>query len=532
MSVRARTRPQFLAGVIRRGDVKLRGMVKLTVVFVLGLVLAPSLSPVQTADLFLQGTVPYALVSIDRKETSVPTAGETGLLEARMPGGGTHPVRESGSPMAATPAPLKPALSTVAAREGNAVALPPRSQKRVRARLVVTANVERAQVYVDGTFRGTIPRTGRLTIEVDPGQHQVFLQKDGFTGQQRTVRLTDGDTHTLSFTLQQKKSAAASWQNQLPFLVVVLAVTIVIGAITAVVVAWRRRGPASTGEEENAFSRYRGLEPIGTNGFTALYWATDSVEDRPVALKVLDQTYEDDPEIVKTFLEHGEALRQITVSQPDAPVVDAYRYGREKAGARKRTFIELEYLHGETLSTHLRGRNLDVHQSLTILKQVCAGLQAAHDRNLCHGRLSPDTIIVTRTEPEIRVKLVGFQVEQRERFRHAEADQAPQWDPGYMSPEQRRGERIDESTDVYAAGMLLCTMITGSPPHADRYLHTATDQHESVTRACFSEAPPHIEPLLRSMLKRDPEKRPTATDVADEIDLLRDMAQSGDGGAD
>jgi len=386
-------------------------------------------------------------------------------------------------------------------------------------------------VYVDGTFQETTDQGGEVKLEVESGQHQIFVQKDGFKRRQKTVRVVPEETRTLSFTLRKEPSSTFGLDS-LSLLVFILAGTIAVAVLSvAMVVLWRRYGPVMI-DGEDSFNRYRGLEPISTNGITAQYRATDSIEDRPVVLEVLDEAYEDNPGIVEAFLEHGEALRQIAKEQPDAPVVDAYRYGREKAGARKRTFLELEHVQGETLSALLRGKSLEVQEALTILEQVCRGLQSAHDRNLYHGRLSPNTIIVTRTEPEIRVKLVNFQVDKRNRFLDESEGQVSHQDPAYMSPEQQRGKGVDESTDVYAGGMLFCTLITGSPPHADRYLHTDADQQESVARRCFSEAPSCVEPLLRRMLQRAPEKRPTAIDVVEEIDLLREKVQSSNSGVE
>ena len=385
-------------------------------------------------------------------------------------------------------------------------------------RLVVSANVGGGQVYVNGTYRGTTPRTGTLEVEADTGQYRVLLRKDGFATRQKTGRLAAGATRTLSFTLRREEPAAGFVQGR-SLLLLLLGVVGLGIIVVAVVVGWRRRRSAARGEE--SIDRYRMVEPIGGEGITTLYLAEDRVEDRYVVLKLLDEAYEGDPAVVEAFLKQGEALRHIAASEPDAPVVKAFRYGREKEWDRKRAFIELEYVRGTRLSAHLEEHDLEVREALTVLRQVCTGLQAAHDRQLWHGSLTPDAVVVTDTDPEIRVKLVNFQVRPRRRARQEENQPLP-GGAAYVSPEERRGEAIDGKADVYAAGVLFCTIMTGRPPDADRGLHEGTDVHGAASQPDLPEVPAHIESLIHRMLKPDPDERPAASKIADMIDLVRE----------
>jgi len=385
-------------------------------------------------------------------------------------------------------------------------------------RLVVSANVGGVQVYVNGTYRGTTPRTGTLEVEADTGQYRVLLRKDGFEPRRKTGRLAAGATRTLSFTLRREEPAAGFGQSRSLLLILIGVVGLGV-LVVAVVVGWRRRRSAASGED--SIDRYRMVEPIGRESITTLYLAEDRVEDRYVVLKLLDEAYEGDRSIVEAFLKQGEALRHIAASEPDAPVVKAFRYGREKEWGRKRAFIELEYVRGTRLSAHLEAHDLDVREALTVLRQVCTGLQAAHDRQLWHGNLTPDTVIVTDTDPEIRVKLVNFQVRPRDRARQ-KRNQSPPGAPVYVSPEERREEAIDGKADVYAAGVLFCTIMTGSPPDADRELHEGTDGHGAAPQPDLPEVPAHVESLIHRMLKSDPDDRPAASKIADMIDLVRE----------
>jgi len=439
-------------------------------------------------------------------------------LERERPGGPESSARAEGDTSRPDPAvlpdsllPDSAALDTVAVAE--AAGSPPR--------LVLSANVEGARVYVNGTYRGTTPGSGDLEVEADTGQYQVLLQKDGASSRQKTGRLSLGETRRLSFTLRQAEPApVVAFVQDRPFLIAGIGLGVVLlgGLVVAAIVGWRRR--SSTAGNEGSIDRYRMVEPIGAEGITTLYLAEDLVEDRYVVLKLLDEAHETDSAIVEAFLKQGEALRHIAVSVPDAPVVKVFRYGREEEWDRKRAFIEQEYVQGERLSAHLEEHDLEVREALTVVRQVCTGLQAAHDRQLWHGQLTPEHVIVTRTSPEIRVKLVNFQVGAGHRARSGPTDRRPDERSAHSPPEQRRGEEIDGRSDVYAAGILFCTMM-GRPVVDEQAPHGEGPQ-DGPFPPPLPDVPSHVESLIHRMMDPDPDNRPSASRAAEMIDLVRE----------
>lgn len=388
------------------------------------------------------------------------------------------------------------------------------------ARMVVYTNVARAEVHVGGTVRGTTKHDGSFEIETDAGQYQVSVEKEGYTSAQETVRLATGETNTLSLTLPRSASTTFSDQDLPLTLIIIVAGVLAIGALVVMVILLWRRSGSTPGRGAGVLERYRLLAMLGTEGITSLYHVEDLVEGRQVVLKVLNQIYENEPEVVQAFLEQGEALQDITASQPGAPIVNAFRYGREKEWKKKRAFIELEYVQGKRLSSYLEEHGpFEVGEALTILRQVCMGLQVAHDHHLWHGGLTPENVIVTHTDPEVRVKLVNFQVDVKDRKRQGGAEQAS----AFMSPEQRRGEQIDGSTDVYAAGILFYTMVTGTPPSADQDRRAVVEMHETANLPRLpTEIPSRVEALFDRMLNTDPENRPAASNIAEILDLVRE----------
>ena len=128
-------------------------------------------------------------------------------------------------------------------------------------------------------------------------------------------------------------------------------------------------------------------------------------------------------------------------------------------------YVVAEFLTGELLSETLARRGaLSLEDAVDICLQAAAGLQAAHEIGWVHGRLSPDTILVTRTIGDRPlVKLIGFS---QDPFLRRDAE--PPIDQGvslrYASPERMAGGPLDERGDVYSLGAVLHHLLTGVPP--------------------------------------------------------------------
>ena len=132
-----------------------------------------------------------------------------------------------------------------------------------------------------------------------------------------------------------------------------------------------------------------------------------------------------------------------------------------------RTYVVAESLTGELLSTVLARRAaLSVAESLDIVLQAAAGLQAAHEARWVHGNLSPDTILLSQTPGGYPiVKLIGFS---RELLMPDETS-SPKQRPvsAYASPERIAGEATDQRTDVFSLGAVLSALLTNAPPDRD-----------------------------------------------------------------
>jgi len=406
------------------------------------------------------------------------------------------------------------------------------------ATLQIDTNVGGADVYVDGAYRGRTTSQGSANISMQPGRYRVAVTKDGFRGQERVTQLQSGNTRMLRFILDPAASGAraakpSSEGVDLPLMLALLLVG-AIGVVAVVLVVLVRQdsgsqgGSQGTSEVTGTFDRYRLQRMLGRGGMATVYLAEDSLEDRQVALKVLDLSHLNDQDLVRKFVGEGEALKRINQSHPEAPVVKAYRVGYEQGVTQGRPFVALEYLEGSNLLTYMKENGtLEIAGAVSIVQQVCEGLQAAHHNQIWHRDITPDNVIVMQERPRFAAKLIDFGVAKHEYTSQGTMDGSIMGKPPYMSPEQCRNEPVDGRSDVYSVGILLYTMLTGEPPFTDDNPLQVMQMHEQSTVPDLpAHVPGDVRTLFRKMVRKKPADRPSASDVVSTIATIKVRALS------
>jgi len=220
-------------------------------------------------------------------------------------------------------------------------------------------------------------------------------------------------------------------------------------------------------------SHYHILEQIGSGGMGVVYRAEDVRLHRLVALKFLPENMARDPLFVVRF--QREALAASALSHPN--ICTLYDVGEEGG----RPFIAMEYLEGTPLNHRITGCPLPMETVLSLAIDIATGLEAAHAKGIIHRDIKPGNIFVVDA---VRAKILDFGLAKMcPKARSSQARRAgsnvfatePVTDPGttigtvdYMSPEQARGEVLDERTDLFSFGAVLYEMVTGkSPFHGD-----------------------------------------------------------------
>jgi len=259
---------------------------------------------------------------------------------------------------------------------------------------------------------------------------------------------------------------------------------------------------------------YRLIEKIGEGGMGAVWKATDTTLDRSVAIKVLLDSVTADAERVARLEREARLLGSF--SHPNIAVLHGLQ---EDEGIR---FLVMELVEGEDLAQRLRRGRLSTEEALKIARQVAEALEAAHRQGVIHRDLKPANIKVT---PEGTVKVLDFGLAkalesaggQDARLSHSPTLTVAHTragvilgTAGYMAPEQVRGKAVDVRADVWAFGIVLYEMLSGTAPFGGE---TVSDtlarvlEREPEWERLPRNLPSRLQRLLRRCLSKDPNQR-------------------------
>lgn len=240
-------------------------------------------------------------------------------------------------------------------------------------------------------------------------------------------------------------------------------------------------------------AHYQIVERLGQGGMGVVYRAEDRRLKRTVALKLLRARGQDDARAKDRLL--IEARAAAALDHPN--ICTIYEVGE----TAEQPFIAMGYYSGETLEQLLRRGPLEPSVALDYAAQIARGLAAAHERGIIHRDVKPGNIMITASGV---VKLLDFGV-----ARLVDVDVSHEnVTPGtiaYMAPEQVTSRRVDPRTDLWALGVVLYEMCTGTRPfvgeHAGAILYSIL--HDSP--APVSSA--RLEPVIQRLLAKDPDQR-------------------------
>ncbi|WP_370115996.1 Stk1 family PASTA domain-containing Ser/Thr kinase [Streptacidiphilus sp. MAP12-33] len=264
--------------------------------------------------------------------------------------------------------------------------------------------------------------------------------------------------------------------------------------------------------------RYRVEQRVAVGGMATVYRGLDTRLDRVVALKVMHPAFAADPEFVGRFIREAKAVARL--SHPN--VVGVFDQGEDHSAVPAVVFLAMEYVPGWTLRDLLRDRGaLSPRTALDILEPVLAALGAAHRAGLVHRDVKPENVLLTE---DGRVKVADFGLVRAVDGQTAATTQQVMGTVSYLAPEQIERGAADPRTDVYACGVLLYEMLTGSKPHTGEspmhviYQHLSTDVPPPSQRV--PGLPQPLDAVTLAATAREASRRP-----ADAVELLAALQQ-------
>jgi serine/threonine protein kinase/tetratricopeptide (TPR) repeat protein len=255
-------------------------------------------------------------------------------------------------------------------------------------------------------------------------------------------------------------------------------------------------------------SHYKITEKLGAGGMGVVYKALDLKLERTVALKFLPHDLSVSTRDKASLLREARAASAL--DHPNIGVIHDIEESEDH-----QLFIVMAYYEGETLAQKLSRGLIPVRESLDLAIQMARGLSAAHARNIVHRDIKPSNIIVTKDNV---AKIVDFGLARVVASISSTQSISSTGTLPYMSPEQILGEPIDQRADLWALGVILIQMISGSHPFVRPNQGAMTFAILNRPPAALDAIPLAVQPVAYRALSKKPANRYPSAD-----EMLRDL---------
>ena len=257
--------------------------------------------------------------------------------------------------------------------------------------------------------------------------------------------------------------------------------------------------------------RYQVVGKIGRGGMGLVYKAEHVMLKRTVALKVLRREVVEDEHSVRRFMNEARAIASLR----NPHTVMLFDFGATQDGA---LYYTMEFLTGRSVGDLLRTVGAIHHRrAVEIVLQVCDSLEEAHEQGILHRDIKPDNIFLTRERGRELAKVLDFGIAkilggEREGATLTQTGMVC-GTPQYLSPEQVSGETVTPASDLYALGVVLYEMLSGSPPFIAPTPIKVMLQHVQDRPPPMRERnpgvdiPPSLQEFVDKALQKDPARR-------------------------
>lgn len=343
---------------------------------------------------------------------------------------------------------------------------------------------DRFYLILNGTCTVRLEKNNMLFTIAQLGPGDLVGEMASFTGERRGANVeADTDMDLLGMSREQFTILLEKYPEFRRYLSEIVTHRLSTSKITA----------------EKKIGKYLITEKIGDGGSSIIYKGVHSILKLPVAIKMLKHEMAMDPEFMRIFSNEAKIIAQLNHPQ----IVRVY----DIEELYRTVFIVMEYLEGAPLRQILDvTKILPPAKIVDILLQVCYGLEYAHKYGIVHQDVNPRNIFV---QPDGSVKIIDFGLA----CRIGSVDDNFLF-PGtiyYISPEQIKGDPVDERTDIYSLGVTAYEMATGTLPISGDDMRALVNWHLSEeirdTRQIFPDLPDEIHTFFMRSIRKNPADR-------------------------
>jgi len=249
---------------------------------------------------------------------------------------------------------------------------------------------------------------------------------------------------------------------------------------------------------------YEIIEEVNRGGMSVIYKAVHKMSGAVVALKILLPRFTQKREMIESLLNEKQVEGEIAAKLDHPNIIKTYDYGRDGDSY----FFIMEHVDGMNLERRLElGDPFVREHEFSILLQAAEGLAYLHDQGIIHRDICPSNILVSN-KGEVKITDLGLAV-LKSGIKHRIGERAGT--PSYMSPEQVRGQEIDERSDIYSFGVLMYRMLTGRTPFKGEDSITRMQRQLNIKpiepRQIDPTIHPDVEKIILKAMEKDKEAR-------------------------
>ena len=258
---------------------------------------------------------------------------------------------------------------------------------------------------------------------------------------------------------------------------------------------------------------YKVIEKLGEGGMGVVYKAEDTKLKRELAIKFLPHQISVNKEERQRF--EIEAQAAAALNHPNIATIYAIE------NADNEVFIAMEFINGVELKDKISQSKPTVDESINIIEQIAKGLGAAHQKGITHRDIKSSNIMIT---PSGQIKIMDFGLAKVRGVSQITKFGTTLGTTAYMSPEQARGEHVDQRTDIWSLGVIWFELLTGKTPYAGEFeqaiIYSILNEEPKSPITMNKDIPIKIDKIIMKMLTKNKERRYQNTE-----ELLNDINQ-------